>query len=102
MTGFVLNQFELLYNAKISQDEYVTRTKKYCDFINQSLNLEMFIGENPIFEGFTICNRNEEMDCVVNKDFHLSTDFSYTKLVEDLVSRADIYLTPESIKRIGM
>lgn len=42
-SNFVLQQFDLLYSAKITQDEYVTRTKKYMDFLSKPLLIEMFV-----------------------------------------------------------
>lgn len=53
-----------------------------------------------LFEGFEVCNRNSEMDCVVNKNFHLSTDFKHVKTVEHLISRSIIYLSPIAINRL--
>jgi len=43
MTDFVLEQFDLLYKAKISIETYVSRTKKYASFLNIKLELWMFV-----------------------------------------------------------
>ena len=42
-TEFIIDQFELLYKAKIHEHEYITRTKKYSTFLKQPLKLEMFV-----------------------------------------------------------
>lgn len=43
MVTFVLEQFDLLYAAKINQDTYVSRTKKYADFFKQPNELGFFV-----------------------------------------------------------
>ena len=67
MTNFVLEQFKLLYNSKISQDEYVSRTKKYSDFLKQPLKLEMFLPcdeEGNALEHLDVnCLKNESCTC---------------------------------------
>lgn len=57
--------------------------------------------EKVLFEGFEVCNRNSEMNCVVHKNFHLNTGFKHRKTIEDLTSYG-LTLTPSAIKQIGL
>lgn len=128
MTDFVLEQFNLLYNANIMQDKYITRTKKYCDFLKQPLELWMFVPcvdnepfnysmhgnkehfeqakERCLFDGFVIrkmegWNILDFPNNKYSKDFSVFEDAFKNMFVEDLV-KYNLQLSQTAIKQIGL
>jgi len=57
--------------------------------------------DKVLFEGFEICNRTSNIDCVVCKDDHISLKLLKGKTVEYLINR-DITLTPNAIKQVKL
>jgi len=53
--------------------------------------------DKVLFEGFEICNRTSNIDCVVCKDDHLSLKLLKGKTIEYLINR-NLTLTPNAIK----
>lgn len=72
-TNFVLEQFDLLYKGVINQDEYVTRTKKFADFIKQPLTLGMFV---PCDENGNILEEPEQFKDWIKSDHYFNASES--------------------------
>ena len=57
--------------------------------------------DKVLFEGFEICNRTSNIDCVVCKDDHISLKLLKGKTVEDLIY-LNLKLTPNAIKQLKL
>lgn len=94
----VENSLELIFN--------------YTEFIKQPLKLEMFIGENRLFEGFELLAKKTRMTgdqyilMFQGVEFSFTDDVTYTienHLIGDLVNVCyEIPLTPSALQQIGI
>lgn len=82
--------------------------EKYAKFLKQSLILDMFIGENALFDGFEIIHK-DKCRITIQSDF-LQIDYNvYNNNFNDLKNIeclslffTDLTLTPYAIKQLGL
>lgn len=99
MTDFVFQVVNGVFpNEYPCEEQYVARLNilsNYANFLRQPLTLEMFIGEEALFEGFILC-ADEEGSYIENEaDVTLFPDEFGTATIEQLV-QDDLTLTQKS------
>jgi hypothetical protein len=112
-TEFVLQQFELLYDEKITQDVYIKRIVKYSEFLKTKLTIEMFVScdekgnplkqpnnDNCIFEGFVYAYDSIFLKAKLSIRLY---SFKHNNTVESLVSsRNPLKLTEYAKKQLDL
>ena len=74
MTEKIIQQFDLLYAAKISEHEYITSTKKYANFLKQPLELGFFVPVDLDGNVLESCTEICACECDKIKAYRAATD----------------------------
>ena len=98
MTDFVLEQ-----NTNQTSVRRLSQIVGYAQFLEQTLTLDMFIGDKALFKGFYL---DEDGYITFNDVFIYEVDKLKLYTIEDMLSEVylsdqDINLTPKAIKHLG-